>query len=300
MTLYLRDDLAEMWKGRDPFLAAAEQTGEIFREREGRRTLRFGSKDCGDSPLNHLSGGLAASDSDASYFLKYHGGIGWGEILKNLSQAKWPIIGAMSEVHAIRAVEAAGVDTLTIVGYGERGADPAKQQSFLVTEDLVGTVSLEELGEKWRNTPGSIRFKRALIRRAAEMAKAMHDAGVNHRDFYLGHFLIAQQDVELENVDASIFLIDLHRSQVRGRVPRRWRVKDIGGLYFSTARFGLTRRDLFHFMQVYTGMPLRDALGDKAALLMASRREGEKIYRRYFEKEPHFPLQFSEHPGKDI
>jgi heptose I phosphotransferase len=292
MTLYLRDDLAEIWKGRDPFAAAATQTGEIFREREGRRTLRFSGEDGDKCDSN--------SQPAKTYFLKYHGGIGWGEIVKNISQAKWPIIGAMSEVHAIRAVEAAGVDTLTIVGYGERGADPAKQQSFLVTEDLVDTISLEELGEAWRERPGSIRFKRALIRRVAQMAKAMHDAGVNHRDFYLGHFLIAQQDADNENADAPIFLIDLHRSQVRGRVPRRWRVKDVGGLYFSTARFGLTLRDLFRFTQDYTGMPLREALRDKSTLLMASRREGEKIYRRYFEKEPNFPLQFSEHPGKDI
>lgn len=296
MTLYLRDDLAEIWKDRDPFEAAATQTGEIFREREGRRTLRFFASNLGQASDKKKTD----SHSDQSYFLKYHGGIGWGEIIKNIGQAKWPIIGAMSEVHAIRAVEAAGVDTLTIVGYGERGADPAKQQSFLVTEDLVDTVSLEELGELWRKTPGSIRFKRTLIRRAAEMAKSMHDAGVNHRDFYLGHFLISREDAERENSEAPIFLIDLHRSQVRRRVPRRWRVKDIGGLYFSTARFGLTQRDLLRFVRVYTGMPLRTALHDKAALLMTSRREGEKIYRRYFEKEPSFPLQFSEHPGKDI
>lgn len=281
MTLYLRDDLAEVWKCEDPFEAAQTQDGEIFREREGRRTLRF-------------------SGADKTYFLKYHGGIGWGEIVKNVTQAKWPIIGAMSEVHAIRAVEAAGIDTLTIVGYGERGADPARQQSFLVTEDLFDTVSLEEVGEAWLAQPASARFKRAMIRRVAKIAKAMHDAGVNHRDFYLGHFLLPLADVHAEKEDGPIHLIDLHRSQVRRRVPRRWRVKDVGGLYFSTARFGLTQRDIFRFVRAYTGMSLRDALRDKRPLLDASRREGEKIYRRYFEQEPHFPLQFCQHPGKDI
>ena len=74
MTLYLRDDLARAWDGLDPFEQAARQRGDVFRAREGRRTLRF------------EAGGR-------HYFLKYHAGIGWQEIVKNLSQAKLPILG---------------------------------------------------------------------------------------------------------------------------------------------------------------------------------------------------------------
>lgn len=283
MTLYLRDDLAGVWGGkeRDPFEQAARQQGQVFRAREGRRTLQF------------EAGGR-------SYFLKYHAGIGWGEIFKNLTQAKWPILGAMSEVRAIRAVAAAGIDTLSIAGYGQRGRNPGRRESFLVTDDLADTLSLEELGESWNRSPPSPRFKRDLVRRVGEIAKAMHDCGVNHRDFYLGHFLIAETAAAAGQGKAPLHLIDLHRSQVRGRVPRRWRVKDLGGLYFSTARIPLTRRDLLRFVRAYTGMPLREALADKAPLLQASRREGEKVYRRYFETEPGFPLPYQDHPGKDI
>lgn len=281
MTLFMREDLARAWRDEDPFERAAHQDGVIYRAREGRRTLQF-------------------EINEQRYFLKYHGGIGWGEIAKNLSQGKWPILGALSEVRAIRKVAAAGIHTLAIAGYGQRGLDPARRESFLVTDELVDTLSLEELGERWRLAPGAPRFKRALIQRVGEIAKAMHDAGVNHRDFYLGHFLISRAAVEREDSRAALHLIDLHRSQVRGRVPRRWRVKDIGGLYFSTARLALTRRDLLRFVRAYTDMPLRQALTDKHRLLQASREEGEKIYRRYFEKAPAFPLPFSEHPGKDI
>lgn len=39
---------------------------------------------------------------------------------------------------------------------------------------------------------------------------------------------------------------------------------------------------------------------EHAALWRASRKEAEKIYRRYFEIEPSFPLRYCEHPGKDI
>lgn len=41
MRQFLREDLALAWAGRDPFEQAIRQQGEVFREREGRRTLRF-------------------------------------------------------------------------------------------------------------------------------------------------------------------------------------------------------------------------------------------------------------------
>lgn len=281
MKLFLRDDMSALWGDEDPFEQAAAQQGEIFRAREGRRTLRFGG-------------------NGRSYFLKYHAGIGWKEIFKNLTQGKLPVLGAMDEVRAIEAVRNAGLDTMTVAAFGSRGVNPAGVESFIVTDDLSGTLSLEDVGEEWvssGHTP--VLFKRALILRVAQIARDMHRAGINHRDFYLAHFLMAEQDVRRENSDAPLFLIDLHRSQVRRSVPRRWQVKDLGGLYFSTARFGMTRRDLLRFIRAYSGKPLREALSD-AGLWQSARREAEKVYRRYFEVEPQLPLQFNEHPGKDI
>ena len=281
MKLFLRDDIAALWGEDDPFARAATQDGEIFRAREGRRTLRF-------------------TGNGRSYFLKYHAGIGWKEIVKNLTQAKLPVLGAMDEVTAIDAVRAAGLDTMTVAAFGSRGVNPASIESFIITEDLVQTLSLEEVGEQWvlaGEVP--VLFKRALINKVANIARRMHGAGINHRDFYLAHFLMPEQDVATQTVEGPMYMIDLHRSQVRRAVPRRWRIKDLGGLYFSTARFGLTHRDLLRFIRAYTGLPLKEALADKT-LWASARREAEKIYRRYFEVEPQLPLQFNEHPGKDI
>ncbi|MCK0153645.1 lipopolysaccharide core heptose(I) kinase RfaP [Alcanivorax sp. S6407] len=282
MQLFLRDDLAAAWQGKDPFEQASRQQGDIFREREGRRTLRFQA-------------------GSRSYFLKYHAGIGWREIIKNLTQAKLPVIGAMQEVQAVDAVRAAGLDTMTVVGYGARGLNPARQESFIVTEDLANTLSLEEVGEAWLEAGKvPVLFKRQLIERVAHMAGTMHRAGINHRDFYIAHFLIPEQAVREQDAQAPLYLIDLHRSQVRARVPWRWQVKDLGGLYFSSARYGLSRGDVFRFLKTYFGEDLRTLLQSHARLLRASRKEGEKIYRRYYEIEPAFPLQYCDHPGKNI
>lgn len=281
MKLFLRDDFARYWEGRDPFDCVAGLTGEVFRAREGRRTLRF-----------RLGG--------REYFLKHHRGIGWKEIVKNLSQLKSPVLGAAQEYVAIQRLHEAGLDTLTVAAFGERGLDPARRESFLITDSLTGTISLEDLLEGLTGAQPTAPVRRALLRRVATIARRMHDAGVNHRDFYLCHFLMDEEAARAGRTDAPLHLIDLHRSQARRRVPSRWRVKDLGGLYFSGARCGVTRSDLMRFITAYAGRPWREELRANARFWQRVRREGERIYRRYYEREPDFPLGFSEHPGKNI
>ena len=67
--------------------------------------------------------------------------------------------------------------------------------------------------------------------------------------------------------ELKISVIDLHRAQIRAKVPRRWRDKDLIGLYFSSMNIGLTQRDIWRFMKVYFGMPLRKILSLEQNLL---------------------------------
>lgn len=241
--LYLREDLAKQWAERDAFNLAQQQHGEIFRSKEGRRTLQF-----------TLAGN--------SYFLKLHQGVGWAEIIKNLVQLRLPIIGAKNEWQAIRFLEQNQIATMKIAGYGEQGWNPAKKLSFLVTDDLVGTMDLEYLGQQWRQTLPKFSVKARLTRKIALIAKKMHENGMNHRDFYLCHFLLDQSFKTSNSIDddTSLFLIDLHRAQIRNKVPQRWLVKDIGSLLFSALDVALTQRDLYRFMVAYSGLSLRDTL----------------------------------------
>ena len=39
--LFLREEFQQSWKGSDPFERVRSIDGEIFRDKEGRRTLRF-------------------------------------------------------------------------------------------------------------------------------------------------------------------------------------------------------------------------------------------------------------------
>jgi heptose I phosphotransferase len=119
----LSPELAQKFAGPHAFDEVLAMQGEIFRNHKGRRTLRFVHEEKG-------------------YFLKIHPGVGWREILKNLVFLRLPILGARHERDAIRCLEKLGVATMTIAGYGERGRNPAKIESFLMTEEIENTISL--------------------------------------------------------------------------------------------------------------------------------------------------------------
>ncbi len=168
------------------------------------------------------------------------------------------------------------------VGYGVRGNNPARQESFIITNELQDTVSLEVLTAHWSSVCPNVLMKRALIKKLARVMKVMHEGGVNHRDCYLCHFhLHLQGGVSALRLDAlALTVLDLHRAQVRCKVPRRWQVKDLAGLYFSSKNIGLTRSDYGRFVVEYTGMRLRDNWQAQAALWRCVIKTGEALYRR--------------------
>lgn len=257
---FLAEPFASLWAGQDIFAAAEALQGEVFRELEGRRTLR-----------TELDG--------RGFFVKIHRGIGWGEIIKNLLNAKLPVLGARNEYQAIERLHQAKVATMTTVAYAERGSNPAKQHSFIITEELAPTISLEDYCMDWPQQPPSFAIKKALVERVADMTGAMHRAGVNHRDCYICHFLL-HTDKPMQADDFRLSLIDLHRAQTRTQTPKRWRNKDLAALYFSALDIGLTRRDKLRFLRAYFQQPLRQILRDEAKLLSWLEQKADKLYAR--------------------
>jgi lipopolysaccharide core heptose(I) kinase len=246
-------------------LAAGAAPADVYRNKEGRKTLRFYWR-------------------DRSYFLKLHSGIGWGEIFKNLLQGRLPVLGASNEYRAVLALQKLGVDTMSVAAYASLGRNPATIRSMIVTDDLVGTVSLEDYCANWATTAPAFRVRLQLLCKLADTAGRMHRAGINHRDFYICHFHLDEST--LERWDPRCCLIDLHRAQIRRHTPRRWLVKDLAGLYFSAMDCGLCRRDLLRFMARYTPGGLRSALGADASLWRQVEQRALKLYRREHGREP--------------
>lgn len=255
--------LVRAWAGQDPFEAARTQPGELAKSKDGRRTLRF-----------EIEGRGA--------YLKYHPGVGWREIVKNLVQLRLPVVDAGQEYRAARHLGAHGVAALRPLGYGVRGANPAARRSFLVTEELAGTVSLERFCADWRERPPAPRVRRLLIEAVARLVRALHAAGVNHRDLYLCHILLEEPSLAAARraTEVRLHLIDLHRAQIRARVPHRWLAKDLGGLWFSAAPCALGPRDLLRFLRAYLGSPLRTTLARERRLLEAAEQRRDALHAR--------------------
>ncbi len=261
--LDLSEDLAKAWQGTDALVVAFELQGTVVRRVAERSTIR-----------TQIDG--------RTYYVKRHGGVGWTEILKNLLSMKRPVVDASNEYIAIREFAAAGLHTLTVAGYGCQGLNPATRRSFLVTEELTGTQSLEQVCLRWIEFPPSPAVKRALIERVASLASRMHATGFVHQDFYICHMLLAGDDQEMcsRSVSAPIYIVDLHRAQRYKHIPLRALVKDLGGLYFSALQISLTRRDVLRFLQTYFELPLRVVLSEQARLLVMCERRATRLHKK--------------------
>lgn len=184
-----------------------------------------------------------------SYFIKQHYGVGWGEVFKNLLSFKKPVLSAMTEVNAIRELSVNGISTTPLVAFGERGYNPAKMQSFVMTEDLGEIITLEDFCASWRDNPPDPRFKAMLIKALAELAGKLHAAGLCHRDFYLCHFVIKKSDFNAGNLN--LILIDLHRMLFKQAPNGKVAMKDIAALVFSAKDCGFNDEDWALFKAHY-------------------------------------------------
>lgn len=261
--IYLNDEFARQWAGKDPFETVESLEGRIFRKVKSRRTLRF-----------EMAG--------KGFFAKIQGGAGWGEILKNLMMFKSPVLGARNEYDSILKLEELGIATMKIAAFGQRGNNPAKRQSFIITEELTNTISLEDFCRHWPQNPPSFILKKRLIEKVAHISRRMHSGGVNHRDFYICHFLldISSGRSGLEPDPITLFLIDLHRTQLRAKTPLRWIVKDISGLWFSAMDIGLTRTDRMRFMMWYHRKAFREMSGLDNAFWQSVHNRACRLYRK--------------------
>ena len=264
-SLYITNELRQALKGEDSFYQMMNIEGKVYREALGRRTLRF-------------------TRGDKDYFLKMHTGVGWGEIIKNITYLRAPVVGALNEWHGVHRLKDLEIDTMTVAAYGIRGRNPATKHSFIVTEALPTETSLEDFCMDWKHNPPrtlkEIRLKRWILNKVVETARVIHENGANHRDFYLCHFLLdAHFDADdTVSPESKLYLIDLHRIQMRRKTPERWAVKDIAGLYYSSKDIGLTKRDLLRFMKLYRGKPLREILRTEMGFWRKVESRGNKLY----------------------
>lgn len=263
MLLELDPDIAQWLPEKSTFDQLMACEGNEYRKVKGRRTVEFGL-------------------GEKRYFIKIHRACGWGEVWKNWFSGKRPVTSAQMEWEAIARLRELGVPTLKVMGRGIRGKGPANLESFVITEALCDMVSLEQLTHDWGNLPSNqrVRLKHELLRQVAIIGRTIHRNGMNHRDFYLCHFLVKNRDwTQWKPGDPlTLHLIDLHRMQIRQSVPLRWLLKDLAGLLFSAMDCGLTENDLLRFAVIYWDRPTSFVLLEHRGVIRKVLRKALRLY----------------------
>lgn len=142
-----------------------------------------------------------------------------------------------------RLLAEAGVPAVTAVAFGQEMAGPWERRSFVLTSEVAG-----ESLERWvpahlppAGQEPDLARRRRLLGRLAGLVARLHEAGFVHRDLYLSHVFIEGEDFRL---------IDLQRV-FRPRWRRRWLVKDLAALHFSTPADRVGRWERLRFLCRY-------------------------------------------------
>ncbi len=186
-----------------------------------------------------------------SFFIRLYGRAPRREYWKSWLSLRAPVTDAGPESRALLRLASAGVPAPRLVAYQQGSELQGKGvRSMLLMTDIGEHMDLAALASRWLHGAPPPTARRSLIRAVGELVGRMHKAGVNHRDLYLFH--LAQPTKGGHPIKGTaLFLLDLHRAQVRARVPRRWLIKDLGSLWFSALGLAPRRLDLLRFLRSY-------------------------------------------------
>ncbi len=254
--LYLRSEIQTLWRDKDPFAEAQALQGEMYRQVATRRTLRV-----------VLAG--------RPYFLKLHLGVGWGEIFKNLTTLRLPVIGARNEYEACEYLAEQGIAAPKVAAFAQRGWNPADQTSFVLCDSLEEHQSLEDLSLNWHEQPPDPLDLRSLTLAVADFAKALHGAGVIHRDFYICHLLMPNTATAQ---DPQLAVIDLHRAKLFKQIPKRWLERDLAAMLFSVLDLPVSRFAWLRFLRRYRGKPLPEIFAEEGDFWRAVYQRAVALY----------------------
>ncbi|NBO91164.1 MAG: hypothetical protein EBV06_02425 [Planctomycetia bacterium] len=191
-------------------------------------------------------------------YLKRHYRLGWWACLfaRLWPSGNWSP--AMQEAKNLEWARQQGVPVPAVVAAGELISPEGEFQSYLAVEELTDQMAVHEALPivKGRLTPDQFsQWKRGLAAEMARLSRILHDRQHFHKDLYLCHFYVREEDMKGVPSDwtGRVSLIDLHRLAYH---PWTWRIfqsKDIAQLLYSSETTGVTFRDRVAFWRAYRG-----------------------------------------------
>jgi heptose I phosphotransferase len=199
---------------------------------------------------------LEAGGKEFVVYLKRHYRLPWWRGLMALLHPEGNWSPALREWENLQWARARGLPVPVASAGGEFIGPWGRFQSFLAVEELTGMLGLHEaipLAAR-RLTPRDFRrWKRGLIAEMASLVLALHTRRYFHKDLYLCHFYVAEDDTGWVPPAwrGRVRLIDLHRLARHSWTWPRWRAKDLGQLLYSSDVSGVTARDRVRFWRAY-------------------------------------------------
>jgi len=228
---------------------------------------------------------LPDKEGEKAFFLKRHLHPPFREQIREFFRYGSFLSGGRREWENIWKIRQVGISTIDPVGFGERREWGGWEvESFLVSLELKEACRLTEFIPKHLSPPlnsSLLSRKRQLLGELALLARRIHEAGLFHRDFYLGHvFVTDRKEGEME-----LYLMDLQRIfRPKWRIER-WRIKDLASLNFSAPPGWFTATDRLRFYKQYRGIP---RLEDRdRSLIRRITRKSQRIWthtRRLWER----------------
>ncbi len=152
---------------------------------------------------------------------------------------------ALQERETADRLRSAGINTPRTIACGEQWASLFERRSFLMTEEIEDSESLERKLPPCFDDPAPSP-RREFICRLATFIRRFHETGCRHRDLYLSHIFCSDT--------GQLTLIDLARAS-QPILRRRFQIKDIAQLHYSAPAGSFSRTDRLRFYRTYTGRP---------------------------------------------
>ena len=159
------------------------------------------------------------------------------------------------EFEHLRWAAAQGLPVPVVHAAGESRRGPLR--SFLAVEELAGMLALHELIPlaAGRLSPRDFEaWKRGLVIELARLTRELHRRRAAHQDLYLCHFYARVGDIAVTPTAwaGRVVMIDFHRLTHSTWQWRRFQVKDLAQLLFSTEGVtGASPRDVLRFERAY-------------------------------------------------
>jgi heptose I phosphotransferase len=201
---------------------------------------------------------LSAGSEQLTVYLKRHyrlpRWVGWLALL--FPKKPWSPAG--QEWHHLEQARQLGVPVPKPMVAGELVRPWGKLQSFLAVQELTGMLPLHQaisLAAKRLPEVAFANWKRCLLTEMVRIVRLLHDRAWFHKDLYLCHFYLAENDVRpgVGDWTGRVHLIDFHRFARHRWTRRFWQVKDLAQLLYSSEVEGISNADRREFWRQYTG-----------------------------------------------